>query len=276
MIPTRSVLITPGTRLDRYFGTKNLAADAVMFDFEDSVPLDNKDEARRNWCSLTKTSVRRGSCVRMNSLSSPDGIRDLNCIFSAEVKPDLIFVPKTESAAAISLLGSILENARVDTQIAALVETPMGILNAPSIASSSPRLTALAFGTADFSMALGTGMDWETMLPARSALIMAAKAAGIEVIDSPSFDFQNDLALKEDCRRAKEIGFTAKFAIHPCQLNQINEHFRPDDAAVEWAVRVLNASTSANTNITTMDGMMIGPPFVKRARVILAARELEL
>lgn len=211
----------------------------------------------------------------MNALASVWGVEDLSTLLSAKVEPELIFMPKAESPATISLLGDILEDARVKTRIVALIETPIGVGNAMAIASASPTLAALAFGAADYSLALGTEMGWELMLPARTTIVMAAKAVGLAVIDSPTFDLQNDLQLEEDCQRAKAMGFTAKFAVHPRQVDTINAHFRPDEAAIEWAAKVMDATSTCRTNITTLDGMMIGPPFVKRAQLILAAKELD-
>lgn len=246
-----------------------------MFDLEDSVSALEKGQARRNWSSLSDSSVRTGTCVRMNALASVWGVEDLSTLLSAKVEPELIFMPKAESPATISLLGDILEDARVKTRIVALIETPIGVGNAMAIASASPKLAALAFGAADYSLALGTEMGWELMLPARTTIVMAAKAVGLAVIDSPTFDLQNDLQLEEDCQRAKAMGFTAKFAVHPRQVDTINAHFRPDEAAIEWAAKVMDATSTCRTNITTLDGMMIGPPFVKRAQLILAAKELD-
>lgn len=267
----KSVLITPGTRLDRYQGTKTIPADAVMFDLEDAVPAEEKTIARQHWESLTYTTVRARTAVRINSFPSMDSLQDLVCVLSSEVKPDLVFVPKAETASCFRLLDEILDDAGVETGLVALIETPRGVASALQIATASRRLKALAFGAADYSMALGTGMEWDLMLHARWSIVNAAKACDLQAIDSPSFDLQNPHMLREDCERANKMGFTGKFAVHPKQVATINDVFRPDAEAVSWAIKVVQAAEGSATSIATLDGSMIGPPFLRRAQNILAA-----
>ncbi|MGF9565122.1 CoA ester lyase [Neorhizobium sp. BT27B] len=267
----KSVLITPGTRLDRYRGTRNIPADAVMFDLEDAVPANEKSAARRHWQTLTETTARERTCVRINSFPSMHSLHDLACVLSSEVKPDLVFVPKAESAQCFRMLDELLDDAGVVTGLVALIETPRGVASALEISASSRRLKALAFGAADYSMALGTGMEWDLMLHARWSIVNAAKASELQAIDSPSFDLRDQHLLRQDCERANKMGFTGKFAVHPKQVATINEVFRPDPAAISWATRVVQAAGASATSIATLDGSMIGPPFLRRAQNILAA-----
>lgn len=273
LLNCRSILVTPAHRVDWYLRAQNSDADAIQLDLEDGVAACRKSEARNNWFNLLPAQVTKSMSLRTNPFDTCDGLMDFCTLLQASVIPDVIFLPKIEEAATVELVSRVLSDANISSRLCAILETPTGIGNAMAISKSAPRLAGLCFGMADYAAHLDVSMDWEQMMPARSILIMAAKAAGVVAIDSPTFEFSDLEQLKSDCARSRAMGFSGKIAIHPAQVPVINEYFKPDETAVLWARKVVAAAEAKRENILSMDGVMMGPPFVKRARSILLQKD---
>lgn len=242
----RSMLITPGNRLDRMRKAASYAADALVLDLEDSVPGAAKSEARQA-VALALGELRgcgRELCVRINSLASGFGAGDLAALPLAMV--DSLMVPKVETAAELQQLHGLLESLEREQELArplelvVTLETPRGILQALSIAEASSRTTALFFGSGDYTAATGAAITPTSLLFARSAVAAAAGAAGIQAIDAAYFlDVRNAEATREDALASRELGFAGKLVFHPVQVPVVNAVFSPTAAQVQHAERVV-------------------------------------
>lgn len=267
----RSLLSTPATAVGRYPSGHLSGADIAMVDLEDSVPPARKEEARhRAEAFFSAPSASAARCaVRINAISGPDGLRDLLALRQYAVKPDVVLVPMVESRRDIELVEQILCPTCPRTEYFAVVETPRGIERAASIATASPRLRALIFGSADYVFATGARLSWETLGYARAKLVNSARAADIEVMDSPLFEVFDDGALRYEAALAKDLGFSGKIAVHPRQVPAINEAFSPDDQTMERARKIVDAGLRNGRDITVVDGAMVGLPFFEASQKLI-------
>lgn len=276
--PVRSILFVPGTRQDRFAKAMNAGADAVVFDLEDSVEAGQKPRARSLVAEFLATPAAGPlRLVRFNAARTPDGEADLEC-FSGTEGYDGVLLPKVDSAGAIEEVARVFaRRARSGAvpPLLLLLETPRAILRAAEIAAADAPVAALLFGAEDFtaSLAVERTIDGEELSFARSQIVLAAAAAGAEAIDAVCTDLNDADSLLRDCRRARALGFRGKMAIHPRQVDVINEVFTPAAAEVDRARRLIGvyeAARAAGQAITTMDGQMVELPIVERARRTLA------
>jgi citrate lyase beta subunit len=265
--PIRSLLFAPGIRPDRFDKAMNAGADAVAFDLEDSVEAGRKPEARAlvaEYLLTLNTGALR--LIRFNPPGTPDGDADLD-YFGGAPGIDGVVIPKVESVGAVEGVARGLA-ARAPSGTAPslflLLETPRAILNAAEIATADAPVAALLFGAEDYTASLAF---------ARAQIVLAAALASADAIDAVCTDLSDNDALQRDCVRARGLGFRGKMAIHPRQLDVINESFTPTLAEVERARRLIDTfeTTRASGHIvTTMDGQMVELPVVERARRVLA------
>ncbi|MFJ9844235.1 HpcH/HpaI aldolase/citrate lyase family protein [Kitasatospora sp. NPDC101155] len=262
--------MTPATRADRYASALTCDADVALVDLEDSVAADAKDQARRD--ARAFFAQDGGRCVlgiRVNALSTLDGTKDLAAIAAYPRKPDLILLPKTETARDIALLAAVLGTPAYTPMLFALIETPRAVDRLPEILAA-PRLSGAVFGSADYALELGTHTGWEAMRHARHSIANSCAAAGLIAIDTPYFELNDTAGLTAEAHRAKGIGFHGKGAIHPRQLPHITEAFRPTDDEIAEARAIVTAAEHSGDHITSVDGHMRGTPFFTRARRLLA------
>lgn len=267
----RSVLCTPALSVGRYLNAHQSGADICLVDLEDSIPPMNKEEARNEaekFFAVSSAAATRCG-VRINAVADPDGLRDLLAIQRYAEKPAVVVIPKVEAARDVQIVASVLGRTGLEFDLFAVVETPRGMENVASIATSSPWLRALVFGAADYSFDIGARLSWEYLLHARARVANAARAAGIEVVDSPKFDVDDPAGLREESTRVHSLGYSGKIAIHPRQIPVLNEVFSPDDAALAHARRVVAAAESTDFRIAVVDGVMMGPPFFEASRRLL-------
>jgi citrate lyase beta subunit len=276
--PIRSLLFAPGIRPDRFDKAMNAGADAVAFDLEDSVEAGRKPEARAlvaEYLLTLNTGALR--LIRFNPPGTPDGDADLD-YFGGAPGIDGVVIPKVESVGAVEGVARGLA-ARAPSGTAPslflLLETPRAILNAAEIATADAPVAALLFGAEDYtaSLAVERTIDGEELSFARAQIVLAAALASADAIDAVCTDLSDNDALQRDCVRARGLGFRGKMAIHPRQLDVINESFTPTLAEVERARRLIDTfeTTRASGHIvTTMDGQMVELPVVERARRVLA------
>jgi citrate lyase beta subunit len=202
--------------------------------------------------------------VRINGIATRAGLLDLADV-TAGPAPAFVLLPKVESAAEATLYARHLAG----VPLIATIESAVGLLRAAEIAAVRG-VVALGFGGADLSADLGADLAWEPMLAHRATVVRAAAVAGIAVFDVPHLDIADDQGLVDTTRRARAMGFTGRFAIHPRQVPGIVAAFTPTPAEVARAHAVLGAFAAADGGVCELDGRMIDRPVVEAARRLLA------
>ena len=278
----RSIIFVPGNRANMLERARSFQADVVMVDLEDSVPPGEKTTARdmaKEWVPILRREGQR-VMVRVNSLDTGLTRTELEAI----VSPDLygISLGKVDSTWNIRdvdrILSSIEPQAGVEPgsiKIVPWVETASAMVDARDIGAASARVIALAFGAEDFTNDMGierSDTGEEVQVP-RSMVPVAARAANVASLDSPFVLFQDPDALRADAKRARQMGYTGKFAIHPSQIDIINETFSPSPEEITYARQVMDAWEQAEAEgrgSLSIDGRMVDVPVVKRAQNLLA------
>ncbi|MBZ4422886.1 CoA ester lyase [Myxococcus sp. RHSTA-1-4] len=274
--PGRTFLVTPALDPSRFDKAVEVGADVGLLDLEDGVPTARKAEARRlAFGHLSHAPSGGPMSVRINSLRTEDGLRDVLTLLDSGARPEAVLLPKVESPVELRQLDELLGPRLPGVALLAIIETPRGVSAVDDIATATPRLRGLIFGAADLSSQLGVPLTWEPMLYARSRIAMAASGAGIHAIDSPFFDLEDPAGLEEETRRARALGFTGKIVIHPDQVDIIHEALRPSAHVVAQARRVLAQADDGKGGIHVVGGNMIGPPLVAAARRVMASVKLE-
>lgn len=269
----RSILFTPADRPERFFKATASGADAIILDWEDGVPTSAKEYAREAVLAfLTGRDRSVPVGLRLNRLTSKDGLLDLLALGEAEVLPDFVALPKVESAAEVQIVLAQLAARGPVPPVVAFIESAAGLEQATPIAAC-PGVYALAFGGVDLAADLGAEFEWQSMLYARGRIVQAAAAASVIAWDVPFLASQDTEGLAEEARRVRELGFTAKLAIHPAQVEIINRALSPDPARVEMARKIVAADRDAGGKPCVVDGKMVDAPVVKSARRILALNE---
>jgi len=271
----RSRLYLPGNTPKLMLNAGIHQPDGIILDLEDSVAVDKKPEAR-----LVVRNALRGvnfygaeRMVRVNQL--PLGLEDLNYIVPHHV--NLILLPKCESADQVKQvdqqISQILADRGLDYPvfIMPIIESAMGVVKAFEIASASDRVVALAIGLEDYTADLGAERTREgkESFYARNQLVNAAKAAGIQAIDSVFSDVADMDALVNVVLESKSLGFTGMGCIHPRQIRVIHEAFAPTDVEINKAKKIVLAfddATAKGLGVVSLGSKMIDPPVVKRAQ----------
>jgi citrate lyase subunit beta/citryl-CoA lyase/(S)-citramalyl-CoA lyase len=267
--PRRSLLFVPGSRPQRFSRAEASGADMVCVDLEDAVIALEKDAARQaalQYFGTERTGTER--VLRINPVCSSLGQTDLEALSASDTLPNLVMLPKVESAEEVVQAATALAGRGVG--FIAMIESPRGLLNALAIAEAHPSMTALMFGGADFCAELGAEMCWDSMLYARGHLAVVAAAAGLQLIDMPCLAIENPELLAEETRRVRVMGFTTKSAIHPAQIQLIHDQFTPSPEEVERAGRIVEASRVAKGGAVSVDGMMVDRPVVLAAQRTLS------
>jgi (S)-citramalyl-CoA lyase len=261
-------LFVPGNRPERFAKALASGADLVCIDLEDSVPLAEKDDARREALAAIAQHKDGRFALRINGLRTAAGLTDILAVAGATC-PEYLFIPMVESAAEIEIVRSILSP---PVAIVPLIESVKGLRAVHDIAAS-PGVAAVMFGGGDFAAELGVDLAWQPLLHARSELVMACAAAGIAAVDVPYIDLENDVGLVEECTRVKTLGFNAKAAIHPRQIDAINAVFRPTSSEIEEARAAIAAFDAGGGAAIRFQGKMLEAPVIRRYRQILSLGE---
>ncbi|MBI2166575.1 MAG: CoA ester lyase [Chloroflexi bacterium] len=281
----RSLLFVPGNRAEMLLKARNLPADVLIPDLEDAVPMAEKEKARKTIAEALPALAGGGQSIipRTNSLASGLLEEDLAAVMSPHIFG--VTVGKVETAWEAQQIVRLMEaqERRAGLPAGSLklipwIETAKGIVSAQAIASSSPRIVAIAFGAEDFTNDMGVARSegGEETAFARTSVAIAARAADVLAIDTPYTNFRDPEGLKRDVLWSKKMGFKGKCAIHPAQIETINELFSPAPAEVEYARKVVKAFEEAEAQgrgTTSLEGKMIDAPIVKRARALLALAE---
>ena len=277
----RSLLFVPGNRSDMLEKASTADTDILTPDMEDSVPDNEKSNARSLISEKLETLSGKNQYIvpRVNALDTGLTFDDIHAVVNSKTYG--ISVGKIESSWDIKEVSKILSQIESEksvelgsTKIIAWIESASAIVNVNSIASASDRMLGIAFGGEDFTNDMGiqrseTGIE---ILYPRSVVAVAAKAAGITAIDTPYVNFRDNDGLEQEIKSVLPLGFKAKFAIHPGQLQSINNLFSPSEEAIEYAKKVIEVFEEAERNgsgATSLDGKMIDVPVVKRARNLL-------
>lgn len=281
----RSMLFLPGNTPNILQNGDALGADAVIFDLEDAVAPDQKDAARilvRNTMTYLDFS-RVEVIVRINSVDTDFWKKDLETILP--LKPSLIMPPKSSCAedvltvdAYMSQLEDRLGFARNTVRLIPLIETALGVENAYQIASCTPRVAAIFLGGEDLTADLQCKRTKESqeIEYARSRMVCAARAAGVDVYDTPFTDVNDDEGIRIDAEKAKSLGFTGKSAISPRHVPVINEVFSPSQRDIEYAYEVMEAirrGKEEGRGAVALRGKMIDAPVVSRAKRVIETAE---
>ncbi|QKC92354.1 CoA ester lyase [Mesorhizobium sp. NZP2234] len=278
----RSLLFVPA-HVPRFVETaRQRGADGLILDLEDSVPQDEKDGARRQLPQSVAKVTRTGAfvLVRVNR-----GLRALAADLNAAVMVgvDALVLPKTESAEWVAEIASAVSELERERNLPvgrirflAQIETPGALPRLATIASAHPRMAALALGPEDFSAAVGGSPEFDLLLAPNLAVLFAARTAGLLPLGfiGSIAEFSDTHKLRESAAHARRLGFAGALAIHPAQVAIFNEAFSPSPQELEWARRVLAAekdATAQGRGAFAMDGKMVDPPVLRRAREIIAA-----
>jgi (S)-citramalyl-CoA lyase len=269
----RCLLFTPALRPAWFEKARASGADGLIVDLEDSIGPSRKAEARAIAVRYFAESVVEDQftrCLRINSLRTADGLRDITAILEANIRPEMLIIPKVESAEEVCILHELLSGEFSSIVFVALVETAVGLSAADQIANAHGRLGGLIFGGVDLAADIGATMDWDALLFARSRVVQAAATARLGVMDVPYLDLEDANGLKHETQSTRKLGFTGKAAIHPNQVAIINSIFTPDPAALEEAKQILSAADACGGDVCEVNGKMIDGPVVRAARRVLA------
>jgi citrate lyase subunit beta/citryl-CoA lyase len=278
----RSLLYVPGDKPTMLAKAPGRGADGLILNLEDAVAPPNKQLARQSVVDALRT-LDFGPAeviVRINPPDTDAGYRDLLAVMP--LAPDAILLPKVSSVEEVRFVAWTLERLQDlhnlpagRIRIMCMIESAAGVLNAVEIAACHPRVAALIFGAADFSMEVGCEIteDGRSLLAAASRILLAARAAGIDAIDTPYMKLDDPEGLARSSRLARELGFDGKSAIHPAQIAALHTAFSPTAEQITWARRVL--ALAPGGDITTLgaavlDGQLIEAPHFRRAERILA------
>ena len=281
----RSMLFLPGNTPNIIVNGDALGADNVILDLEDAVSPDQKDAAR----ILVRNAIKTIGfdnvelTVRINSLDTPYWKDDLEEI--VPLSPDLIMPTKVNSAADVLTLDAAIAEIEKKSGLAAgtvklipLIETAQGLENAAAIAAACPRVAAIFLGAEDLTADLRCPRTKEgtEIFYARSRMVSAARAAGVDVYDTPFTDVNDDEGIVRDAQFARSMGFTGKACISPRHVRAVNEAFSPTQKEIDYAYEVLEASRQAKEQgrgAISLHGKMIDKPIVLRAEQTIAMAE---
>lgn len=277
----RSLLSVPAVNPRALEKARLLPCDGVIFDLEDSVAPEKKQEARDNLAAFFAAGRLEGreNIIRINALSGEFGRLDMEAAIALE--PDAVLIPKVDEPEDVQAVADLLDEAGVslEVQVWAMMETPRGVLNAAAIARSGrtdgARLGAFVVGLNDLRKDTGVPMEpgrtW--LAPWLMQVVLAARAYGVEVIDSVCNDFRDLDAYAAECAQGRAMGFDGKMLIHPAQISAANRCFAPDAVDVAEAEATIAAfadPAAAGLNVINAGGRMI-----ERLHVEQAARLVE-
>ncbi len=274
----RSMMYVPGNKPGLIKDCMIYGADSIMFDLEDSIALTEKDSARilvyhaltyMDWSGVE-------TVVRVNGLNTPFGKEDVKWIVKA--RPDVIRLPKTECAQdvqemekAVAYWEAQYGYPQRSIKLMAAVETAQGVLNALSIAQSSPRLMGIALGAEDYVTDLHTTRSASgiELFFGRCQVLNAARAAQIACFDTVYSDVDNDEGFRQEASLIHQLGFDGKSLIHPRQVSLLHEVYEPKAEDVQKAIRIIQAAEEARqkgSGVVSLNGKMVDKPIIERAQ----------
>ena len=271
--PYRSVLYIPGSKPRALEKARTLAVDAIIFDLEDAVAVEEKPAAR----ALLVQTLReanygsRARIVRINGFDTPWGRDDVAAL--AGVAVEAILIPKVNRPADLQAVAKMVPG----VALWAMMETAAGILGAAAIAAH-PRLVGMVMGTNDLARELGARFrpDRLALQAGLGLCLLAARAQGRIIIDGVYNAYRDDAGLATECAQGRDLGFDGKTLIHPAQLAIANAAFAPSDAEIELARRQIAAfdeATAKGLGVAVVDGQIVENLHIVTARQMLAKAE---
>ncbi len=285
MHPRRALLFMPGDSERKIRKATALDVDCVVMDLEDGVAWSQKEAARETTLKALQTMDFGSSekVVRINPVGSRLEEADLKATIMGQ--PDAYILPKVEIPTHLIWLDKALDTLENryelepnSVRILALIETALGIMNLREIAQASQRVDALMFGAEDLISDIGgvrTKTGWEVFY-ARSKVVTAAAAFGLQAIDMVFVDLKDADGLRSECQQAVELGYRGKIAVHPDQVPVIQTAFSPTPEQVSEAQRLIEAYKSyqaSGTGVFTIDGKMVDAPILRAAEQVIARDE---
>lgn len=269
----RSVLYIPASNQRALDKARSIDVDAIIFDLEDAVAPDEKAAARATLEAKLKEGGygHRVRIVRINGLDTAWGSDDARAV--ADMPCDAILLPKTESAAQIDALAELVPG----LPVWCMMETPRGVLNALEIADAS-KVAGFIMGTNDLAKDIGceTGGDRMAMMTGLQVCLMAARSAGIVIVDGVYNAFKDEDGLRAECAQGLALGMDGKTLIHPAQVAIANEIFAPTEDQVDLARRQIEAFEAAEARgegVAVVDGKIVENLHVETARALLSKAE---
>lgn len=268
--PYRSVLYIPGSKPRALEKARTLAVDAIIFDLEDAVAVEEKLAARAGLVQTLREADygSRTRIVRINGFDTPWGRDDVAAL--AGVAVDAVLIPKVNCPADLQAVAEAIP----DVPLWAMMETAAGMLNAAAIAAH-PRLSGLVMGTNDLARELGARFrpDRLALQAGLGLCLLAARAQGRIIIDGVYNAYLDDAGLATECAQGRDMGFDGKTLIHPNQLAIANAAFAPSDAEIELARRQIAAfddATAKGLGVAVVDGQIVENLHIVTARQMLA------
>lgn len=282
----RSLLFVPGNKDNMLRKALGCRPDVLVPDMEDSVPEGEKRNARLEVQAFLPQLARTGALVfpRVNALDTPWADEDAAAVVGPHA--DGISIGKVRGPGDIAAVSRMLDEHEAaagvavgSTRLIPWIETCEGVVHCHAICTASARIAGVAFGAEDYTHDLGVERldDPAQLLYARSAVCTAARAANVPALETPYFKLRDVEGLEADSRAAKHLGFKGRFAIHPDQIDAINACFSPSADEIAHAERVVAAYEEAEQRgrgSTSLDGLVIDVPVVKRARATLELARL--
>lgn len=281
MMLLRSMLFVPGNNMRMIHKARALPADAVVLDLEDAVPPMDKETARLFIRDSIADLAGHGVqvFVRLNAAATGLLEADLDWVVQAGLRG--LVLPKAEHAQEVRVLNQALASRLAEKQIdppevaiVPQIESARGLLHAAEIAAI-PGVAALAFGALDYAHDMGISLspDGVELLYPRSHLAVAARAAGVQAIDTPWFDVEDQEGLQREARLARQLGFGGKLLIHPRQIEPVNTLFSPSESEVEAArkvVEVFRQAKARGIGAVSLDGKMVDIASYELAQGVVA------
>lgn len=269
--PYRSMLYIPGSKERALEKARGLPTDAIIFDLEDAVSPAEKVSARETLkAALAEGYGARVCLVRINGLDTEWGRDDARAV--ADMDCDGVLLPKVETTAQLDALAALC-----DKPLWAMMETPLGMLNAAEIAAH-PKLAGMVMGTNDLAKDLGARFraDRLPMATGLGLCLLAARAHGCVILDGVYNAFKDEDGLRAECEQGRDMGFDGKTLIHPAQLEISNAVFGPSDAEIDLARRQIAAfeeAVSQGQGVAVVDGKIVENLHVETAQRLLAKAE---
>ncbi|MBI1328606.1 MAG: CoA ester lyase [Alphaproteobacteria bacterium] len=283
----RSLLFVPADSEKKLAKAKSSPADALILDLEDSVAPQNRETARGLVREFLKEKHPQAIWVRVNPLGSADFLKDIEAVTASN--PAGLVIPKPDGPQALHIINAHLLTLETDAGIApgaikllpVATETPAAVLSLQDYRACPPRLAAMSWGAEDLAAALGASINRDENgeflfihKMVRAMVLLAAKAACVDAIETLHADFRDMAGLERAARAAQREGFTGMLAIHPDQVAPINAAFTPSAADIEHANKVVAAFAGA-TGVASLDGKMLDAPHLKQAEhVLMLAKQL--
>ncbi|MEQ9878068.1 CoA ester lyase [Pectobacterium aroidearum] len=287
----KTYLFVPGNAPHRFQHAVSCGADAVIFDLEDAVHPDEKNQARENIIQWDKndTPVSEINCkkyIRLNKFGSQEFNQDVEFLNKLKNKEKLrnnvlsknkivtweIVLPKIESAEMLNEARKMINRNRLENvNIIAIIETARGLHNAEEICAAG--VERVAFGSLDFSLDIHCDQSLHALLYARSRIVVASRLADLPPpIDCVNPDFTHHDRVLADALHARSLGFSAKLCIHPSQIDAVQQAFATDSSKIDWAKQVLKAAE--HSYAFQINGEMVDLPVIEQARQLLRTKNI--